>query len=80
MTGLVPVSSLLDYLGNLVDLPGLDDLKLGELRRMLDPDDEDRLVDMGLWRKVGQSWIDLILGPGLQYQFEFFRITFLFRK
>ena len=80
MTGLVPVSSLLDYLGNLVDLPGLDDLKLGELKRMLDPDKEDRLVDMGLWRKVGQSWIDLILDQGLQYQFEFFRITFLFRK
>ena len=54
MTGLVPVSSLLDYLGNLVDLPGLDDLKLGELRRMLDPDKEDRLVDMGLWKKFSQ--------------------------
>lgn len=67
MKGLVQVSSLLDYLGNLVDLPGLDDLKLGELRRMLDPDKEDRLVDMAIWRKVGQSWIDTILDPGLQY-------------
>merc|ERR1719228_2334176 len=63
-TGLVRSSSLLEYLGSLVDLPRLDKWKLEELSRLLDPDKDDRYVDQAQWSKVGQTWIDMMLDPG----------------
>merc|ERR1719209_2639159 len=62
-TGLVRSSSLLEYLGSLVDLPRLDKWKLEELSRLLDPDKDDRYVDQAQWSKVGQTWIDMMLDP-----------------
>ena len=61
---MVRSSSLLEYLGSLVDLPRLDKWKLEELSRLLDPDKDDRYVDHAQWSKVGQTWIDMMLDPG----------------
>jgi len=63
-TGLVRSSSLLEYLGSLVDLPKLDKWKLEELNRLLDPDKDNRYVDQALWSKVGQAWVEMMMDPG----------------
>ena len=47
--------SFLEYLANLTDLPKLDKCKLEELSRMLDPNTDNRYVDMELWSEVGQA-------------------------
>ena len=56
--------SLLEYLSSLVDLPRLDKWKLEELSRMLDPNKDNRYVDMELWSEVGQSWVEMMMDPG----------------
>ena len=56
--------SLLEYLSNLVDLPRLDKWKLEELNRLLDPNKDNRYVDMELWSEVGQSWVEMMMDPG----------------
>ena len=63
-TGLVRSSSLLEYLGSLVDLPKLDKWKLEELNRLLDPDKDNRYVDQALWSKVGKAWVEMMMDPG----------------
>jgi len=62
-TGLVSARSLLEYLSNLVDLPRLDKWKLEELSRLLDPNKDNRYVDMELWSEVGQSWVEMMMDP-----------------
>merc|ERR1719206_1127398 len=62
-TGLVSARSLLDHLTNLVDLPKLDKWKLEELHRMLDPNKDNRYVDMELWSEVGQAWVEMMMDP-----------------
>ena len=56
--------SLLEYLSSLVDLPRLDKWKLEELSRMLDPNKDNRYVDIELWSEVGQSWVEMMMDPG----------------
>jgi len=62
-TGLVSARSLLEHLTNLVDLPKLDKWKLEELSRMLDPNKDNRYVDMELWSEVGQAWVEMMMDP-----------------
>jgi len=62
-TGLVSARSLMEYLTNLVDLPKLDKWKLEELSRLLDPNKDNRYVDMGLWSEVGKSWVEMMMDP-----------------
>ena len=62
---MVSARSLLEYLSNLVDLPKLDKWKLEELSRMLDPNKDNRDVDLALWSDVGQSWVEMMLDPGI---------------
>ena len=47
-----------------MDLPRLDKWKLEELRRMLDPNKDNRYVDRKLWSEVGQSWVEMMMDPG----------------
>ena len=61
---MVSARSLLDHLTNLVDLPKLDKWKLEELHRMLDPNKDNRYVDMELWSEVGQAWVEMMMDPG----------------
>ena len=63
-SGTVSAGSLLRCITGLVDLPKLDKWKLEELKRMLDPKNDDRYVDSGTWAVVGQSWIEMMLNPG----------------
>ena len=55
----------MEYLTNLVDLPKLDKWKLEELSRLLDPNKDNRYVDMGLWSEVGKSWVEMMMDPGM---------------
>ena len=63
-TGLVHIQTLLDYLATLVDLPRVEKWKFEELRELLDPDGDRRFVDIDLWRRAGQAWLDLIRNDG----------------
>ena len=62
-SGTVSARRLLDYISNLVDLPKLDKWKLDELNRLLDPDNDNRYVDMDTWSDVGKSWVDMMMNP-----------------
>ena len=55
--------SLFDFISNLVDLPKLDKWKLEELNRLLDPNNDNRYVDMETWSGVGKSWVDMMMNP-----------------
>ena len=62
-SGTVSARRLQDYISNLVDLPKLDKWKLDELNRLLDPDNDNRYVDMDTWSDVGKSWVDMMMNP-----------------
>ena len=63
-SGTVSAGSLLECITNMVDLPRLDKWKLEELKRMLDPMNDNRYVDAASWSVVGQSWVEMMLNPG----------------
>ena len=63
-SGTVSAGSLLECITNMVDLPKLDKWKLEELKRMLDPMNDNRYVDAASWAVVGQSWVEMMLNPG----------------
>ena len=63
-SGTVSAGSLLECITGLVDLPKLDKWKLEELKRMLDPKNDNRYVDAATWSVVGQSWVEMMLNPG----------------
>ena len=63
-SGTVSAGMLLDCITSMVDLPRLDKWKLEELKRMLDPKNDNRYVDAASWCLVGQSWVEMMLNPG----------------
>ena len=65
-SGTVTTGRLLDCITSMVDLPKLDKWKLEELKRMLDPMNDNRYVDAASWSVVGQSWVEMMLNPGKQ--------------
>ena len=65
-SGTVSAGRLLECITSMVDLPKLDKLKLEELKRMLDPMNDNRYVDADSWCVVGQSWVEMMLNPGKQ--------------
>ena len=65
-SGTVSTGRLLECITSMVDLPKLDKWKLEELKRMLDPMNDNRYVDAASWCVVGQSWVEMMLNPGKQ--------------
>ena len=65
-SGTVSAGRLLECITSMVDLPKLDKWKLEELKRMLDPMNDNRYVDAASWCVVGQSWVEMMLNPGKQ--------------
>ena len=63
-SGTVSAGMLLDCITSMVDLPRLDKWKLEELKRMLDPMNDNRYVDAASWSVVGQTWVEMMLNPG----------------
>ena len=63
-SGTVSAGSLLECITNMVDMPRLDNWKLEELKRMLDPKNDNRYVDADTWALVGQTWVEMMLNPG----------------
>jgi len=62
-SGTVSAVCLLECITGMVDLPKLDKWKLEELKRLLDPNDDNRYVDSGTWAVVGESWVEMMLNP-----------------
>ena len=67
-SGTVSAGSLLECITNMVDLPKLDKWKLEELKRMLDPNNDNRYVDSATWSVVGKSWVEMMLNPGIVHK------------
>ena len=65
-SGTVSTGRLLECITSMVDLPKLDKWKLEELKRMLDPMNDNRYVDAASWCVVGHSWVEMMLNPGKQ--------------
>ena len=59
----VRVNDILKYILTLIDLQKEDKWKLDELNRLLDPDNNNRYVDMDTWSDVGKSWVDMMMNP-----------------
>lgn len=53
-SGTVQARSLFEFISNLVDLPRLDLRKFEELERLLDPNNDNRYIDMDTWSSVGR--------------------------
>jgi len=62
-SGTVQARSLFDFISNLVDLPRLDLRKFEELERLLDPNNDNRYIDMETWSSVGRTWVEMIMNP-----------------
>lgn len=62
-SGTVQARSLFEFISNLVDLPRLDLRKFEELERLLDPNNDNRYIDMDTWSSVGRTWVDMIMNP-----------------
>ena len=77
-SGTVSAGSLLECITGMVDLPKLEKWKLEELKRMLDPKNDNRYVDSDTWAVVGKSWVEMMLNPGEEKYFFITNDLFLF--
>ena len=77
-SGTVSAGSLLECITGMVDLPKLEKWKLEELKRMLDPKNDNRYVDSDTWAVVGKSWVEMMLNPGGEKYFLITNDLFLF--
>ena len=60
----VDSNKLLNQLLSFVEVPQLDQWKMDELKRLLDPKQDNRKVNMEEFVAVGRTWFNMISDPG----------------